>query len=138
MSEELISDENISKELLKEIFEGAYYDVSVDEKGDMTIKDSYSAFADVSKNRKLITFSAYFNRDLQAEPDDIKDYLHHVNYQLLAIRVSKLERSFFYEYTFNIQGGVTRKNIVYSFKTFMIALQAALSVEEFKGKVFGI
>lgn len=129
MSDEIVSNKNLSSELIKEIFEGAYFDASVDsDSGDVVIQERYKYYVEIDNNSKrFITFRINITRNTNARLEDRHNYINDVNNGLIAIRVAEFKEIFSFDHYMWVEGGVTKKNIVMAFKTFTSLVESALS-----------
>ncbi len=60
MPENLITADNVTKELLKSIFESAMMDVSIDSYGDIMVKEDCKCFVLPDKEKRRITLLTFF------------------------------------------------------------------------------
>jgi len=129
MGDDIVSNKNLSSELIKEIFEGAYFDASVDpESGDVIIQERYKYYVELDNNsQRFITFRINITRNQNAGIEDRHQYINDVNNGLIAIRVAEFKEIFSFDHYLWVEGGVTRKNIVMAFKTFTSLVESALS-----------
>ncbi|RMD94459.1 MAG: YbjN domain-containing protein [Calditrichaeota bacterium] len=127
MTDQLISKENLSKNLIKQIFEDAYYDVIVEDDGQLKIKDQYSYYVDVDKKGRFIAFWCNILLNEKSPLSKRYEFVNDINYNLIAIRVSEHKKIFSFDHYLWVEGGVTKKNIVLAFKNFISLVDTALA-----------
>jgi hypothetical protein len=132
MNDDIVSKENLSKEMLKEIFVSAYFDVSQDDSGDLTIKERYTTHIQVDKSNRYICFFSNILRNEKSGLQERHAYTNAVNCDLIAVRAIELEKIFSYDYYLWIEGGVTKKNIILAFKNFSHLVESAVAKDKYE------
>ena len=113
MSDELIHPEEVSSASLKQLFDEAYMEASIDSDGDVRIKDKYSCFLRSDADGKMIAIYAIFGVAAGAQPDAKLEFVNRVNDQVKLIRASVMsDGRFFFDYYIPIDGGITKRAVV--------------------------
>jgi len=121
MPDEMITPENLSKELLKSILEAAYMDVSYDKDGDIRVKEKVTCFVFPNEKWKdRITLCAIFGFKPHATPLQRLECVNRINseYAILRAVVGKNDTL---RFTYDILlegGGITPKAFVLTLKRF--------------------
>jgi hypothetical protein len=127
VADELIFPEGVSSDALKQLFEEAYMDVSVDTDGDLIVKDSYRCYLRPDPDGRLVSIYAIFGANPAATDQAKMAYVNHVNDQIKLIRASvSASGKFFFDYYVAIEGGVTKRSVVMAVRRFFGCLNQAL------------
>lgn len=116
----LIIPENLSKELLYDLFEAAYMDVSYDKDGDIFVQEDVRCFVMPNEDKKdrirLLTMFGF--EPLSSEIDRLR-CVNLINEKYLIVRAYSTDNNTLsFDYEIIIKGGITRKNLVLSVKRF--------------------
>jgi hypothetical protein len=116
---DLITPENLSKELLYGIFDSALMDVSYDTDGDVLVKEGVKCCVLVNKER--IKLLAIFGTK-QASRNELLRCVNSINEKYIVVKAyipSDPDRNVLYfEFDILVKGGITPKNLVFSVKRF--------------------
>jgi hypothetical protein len=127
VSDEFIYPEGINADALKQLFEEAYMEVSVDTDGDLIVKDNYRCYLRPDPDGRLISIYAIFGAAPEALPPDKLAYINRVNDQVKMIRASvSANGKFFFDYYLSVEGGISKRAIVMSVRRFFSCLGSAL------------
>ena len=127
MSDEFIYPEGINQDALKQLFEEAYMEVSVDTDGDLIVKDNYRCYLRPDPDGRLISIYAIFGANSSAAQADKLAYINRVNDQVKLIRASvSANGKFFFDYYLSVEGGISKRSIVLSVRRFFSCLASAL------------
>jgi hypothetical protein len=127
VSDEFIYPEGINADSLKQLFEEAYMEVSVDTDGDLIVKDNYRCYLRPDPDGRLISIYAIFGAAAEAAPPDKLVYINRVNDQVKMIRASvSANGKFFFDYYLSIEGGISKRAVVMSVRRFFSCLGSAL------------
>ena len=127
MSDEFIYHEGINAESLKQLFEEAYMEVSVDTDGDLIVKDNYRCYLRPDPDGRLISIYAIFGAAAEAAQPDKLVYINRVNAQVKLIRASvSANGKFFFDYYPSVEGGISKRAIVLAVRRFFSCLGSAL------------
>lgn len=123
---EIVHKDNVSLDLLMELFREAY--IEVDKKlndNAFTVTDHGMKFlvAVDAERKRFIQFAAAFRHEDLTQVQEMQ-YANTVNSRLIFIRVAERD-GLLYDHFQWIEGGVTRKNVVLTFKQFVSALASA-------------
>lgn len=127
MTEQLITSDEVSIELLKKLFEDAYFETSIDKDGDLMIKGRYRCYVELPDSRRFIRFYAIFKPSDQASHSALINYANRINMELIVLRMYATEKSIGFDQYVWLEGGVTKKNVVMAFKIFNDLVQDAIN-----------
>lgn len=121
MSDEMITPENLSKDLLKSVLEAAYMDVSCDQDGDIRVKDKVTCFVFPNEKwRDRITLCAIFGFKPHATPVQRLECANRINSEYAVLR-AVVGKNDTLRFTYDILlegGGISRKAFVLILKRF--------------------
>lgn len=128
MADDIILPENLSKEMLLSLFQAAYMDVSLDEDGDLVVKDTYRQFVFLDNDEKrYVQLVSMFRSNPDATLEAKLAYANRVNDEIVFVRASVTDKGgFCFDYYIPIQGGITKSAIVFALRRFASALKTAL------------
>jgi hypothetical protein len=127
VSDEFIYPEGINQDALKQLFEEAYMEVSVDTDGDLIVKDNYRCYLRPDPDGRLISIYAIFGANSSAAQADKLAYINRVNDQVKLVRASvSANGKFFFDYYLSVEGGISKRSIVLSVRRFFSCLASAL------------
>lgn len=130
MSEELITPENLSKELLKATMDAAFIESSYDSDGDIKVRDVIVCWVLPNVETKdRIKFLAQFGFQPTATQMQRLECVNKINseYILLKTVVGSKNNVLRVEYDLLVTGGITKKAFVYALKRFCSIPRAAIS-----------
>ena len=127
MKDEIISPENVTRDLLMAYFDKAYFKTSLDDKGSFFIQDKFRVYIDISKKKTNITFGVYFTLKEGHLSSEASDYANTINKELLQLKAISGEKTITIEHDMWIEGGALVKNIVASYRSFVSQVSAAIS-----------
>jgi len=119
MSEELITPEDLSKELLKSIFDAAFMDASYDEDGDLRVKEQVTCYVYPSERRDRIRLLAQFAFKSSVSQLERLECANRINDEYIIVKaaVGQNDRLRFI-YDIPTAGGITKKALVLTLKRF--------------------
>lgn len=124
----LLEQENVSNEVLKELFEKAFYKVSVSDDV-LIIQDEgrrLNKYAAKFANNKQIKFFAMItSKETQAESR--LNYCSRMNQELNTLRVYITDQCVTMDWYIPLKGGITETNVIMSFKYFQSQIDEALN-----------
>jgi hypothetical protein len=126
MADELITIENVSKDLLKSIFDTALMDVSFDSDGDILINEQIKCFVILDKEKRRINLLSQFTFKPTAQEYEKLKCANQINERYLIIRAVVHENRLRFTYDLNLDGGVTHKALVLLVKRFCSIPRAAV------------
>jgi hypothetical protein len=119
MSEELITPENLSKELLKSVLDAALMDAYFDQDGDLTVKEHVTCYVYPSERRDRIRFLAQFRFKPSAGRTERLECVNHINDEYIVVRASVGSNDRLrFTYDLPTGGGITPKALVLTLKRF--------------------
>ncbi len=133
---DLITPDNLSKELLYSIFESAFMDVSYDGDNDVVVEEDVKCiilFNEAQKDRiRLLTI---FGIDADASQSEKLQCVNDINANYVIVRASLGKNSdvLYFDYDISLKGGITKKNFVLTVKRFCSIPRSALS--EYGGNI---
>jgi len=121
MSVELITPENVTIDIIKEIYDAAMMECSIDDdRGYVRIQDDILARARIPENKERIQLGALYGVKEETQRVDRLEYCNRVNDQFVMIRASITEAGdLYFDYDITIKGGVTRKQIAQATRLFL-------------------
>jgi hypothetical protein len=127
--DELVTPENVSVESLRVLFDAAMYDVAADGEQELRVRSGYTLWVNLSQSKRNIRFTGVFSfRDTTEVPARLA-LANDINDNLIMLRAAvsgdKRTRLWLDQYVW-LDGGVSRKNIVLSFRQFEALIDAAL------------
>lgn len=119
---EVILPEDINVELLKAVFDAAFMQTSIDQDGDLHVKDpgSIGCFVLPTKSRTRIHLLSLFKTKARATAQDRMAFAHRVNSQWDVVKaIAKDNGGVAFEFDLWVEGGVTKRNVVWAVKQFI-------------------
>ena len=120
MTDELITPENLSKELLKSVLDAAYMETSFDKDGDLIVKEKVRCFVFPNQERKdRVQLLAMFGFKPEA-PELLRlQAVNQINKEYIIVKavIEKNDTLAFY-WDIPIAGGITKKAFVLALKRF--------------------
>ncbi|HBG61410.1 MAG: hypothetical protein A2Y03_01205 [Omnitrophica WOR_2 bacterium GWF2_38_59] len=126
MQEEIIDQNNVSRDLLMAYFDKAYFQTSLDDKGSLFIQDKFRIFIDIGKKKANITLGVYFNLKEGCLFSDVLEYANTINKELIQIKAIAGEKVITIEYDIWIEGGALVKNVMASYRSFVSQVSASI------------
>ena len=120
MTEELITPDNLSKELLKSILDAAFMDTSYDNEGDLKVKDRVTCFLFPNNDRKdRAQLMAIFGFKPEASELQRLEAVNRINAEYVIVRaVVGKNATLRFTWDIPIAGGITKKAFVLAVKRF--------------------
>ena len=115
----------IDTNLVAQIFHDAYMEASI-ESDEVRIEDAYRTFISFDGKHRFLRFWIVIRCREGVTPEQQMRYADYGNNTYMMVRLSVLQDAISYDYYLDIEGGVTKRNIVLSFKRFMSCAQAAM------------
>ena len=134
MSEEILLPENLTKTGLKEMFDAAYMDVSLDGDGDVVVREGYRCFVFPAENGSWIRLASVFNSTETSTELSRLQFANTINDKLNLIRASiRPDGSIDFDSYIPVAGGVTKRCVVLAVRRFLSLLKDAIAMD--KGNV---
>ncbi len=127
MSDNFITAENLSVELLKEVFEAAYIETSVDDDGDLLVQEACKVFVRPDLDRKNnIRFFTLFSFNGNAGTMDQLVCANKINSEYLMVTACVTEvGGLMFRYDLAMEDGISKKGLVLALKRFASIPHAA-------------
>jgi hypothetical protein len=128
---ELVYPENVTKEALRDLFVAAYMDASLDEDGDVLIKESYRSYLVPSNDAAWIRLYSPFKGNETATLEDKLAYCNKINNDMIIVRTYVTEKGgFVFEEYLPVEGGITKRAIVLATRRFHRMLESAIRADD--------
>ncbi|HPC60145.1 MAG TPA: YbjN domain-containing protein [Verrucomicrobiota bacterium] len=120
MMDELITPENLSKELLKSVLDAALLDTSYDSEGDLKVKDRVNCFVFPNQERKdRVQLLALFGFKPETTELQRLQCANRINSEYIIVRaVVGKNNTLRFTWDLPIAGGITRKAFALAVKRF--------------------
>ena len=115
---DLITEENVSVDLLRKILDAAYIEYSMTDKGDMRVKDRISVLVRPNKEQRTIKLFAIFGFKPGSTTAQRLECANKINAEYIIIRASVAGDNFWFEHELMLDGGLTPKALVMAIKRF--------------------
>ena len=133
---EVVLPEAVSKEMLRALLDAAYMNVSLDSDGDVTVQDTFRFWVVPADSGKWIRIFSQFKGNPDAAMEAKLEYVNAVNRDLHLVRCYLRDTGgFTFDEYVMVEGGTTRRAIVFAVRGFAALLQSALKVDA--GNVVG-
>lgn len=126
---DLVTPDNASIDLIREVYEQAYMEVTVDEdKKQVRIKEEVLARAFLSESKERLQLVAYYGIKDDAQRIDRLELVNRVNENYVLIRAGiDDDGDLWFDYCVLLKGGVTRKAIVQATRAFLMLVPRAVN-----------
>lgn len=119
MPDDLITPDNVSNEMLKDLLDAAYMDFTVDDEGDICVRDKCRVFIWINSANTVLQLSASFAFKEDSAECDRLTAVNLINAHYLVIKASSEENNCLrFRYDFMLSGGITKKALVQGIKRF--------------------
>lgn len=129
MSVELVTPDNVTIELVRDVYEAAYMEVTLDEeKKQLRIREEVLARAFLSESKERLQLVAYYGVKDDAQRIDRLELVNRINENYVLIRAGIDEDGdLWFDYTILLKGGVTKKAIVQATRVFLMLVPRAVN-----------
>jgi hypothetical protein len=127
MSDDVITIDNVSKELLKSVLDAALMETSLDSDGDIIVKEQCRCYVLLDKDKRRIMLLTQFGFKPSASEGDKLVCANKINRDYIIVRAVVGEKSMRFTYDLSLDGGITRKALALLVKRFCSIPYAALS-----------
>jgi hypothetical protein len=119
MAEELINQDNLSKEFLKSVLDAAYMDAVIDEDGYLVVRDE-GCFIFISKaNDRIGLLTGWFDFEPSASQLQKLEFVNQINNEYVMVRaVVRKDGNLQFGFDISVAGGITKKAFVVAVKRF--------------------
>ena len=120
MTDELITPDNLSKELLKSVFDAAFMETSYDSEGDLTVKDTVNCYVFPNMEMKdRVQLIAVFGFKAGTSELQRLQAANRINTEYIIVRaVVGKNDTLRFTWDIPIAGGITKKAFVLALKRF--------------------
>lgn len=119
MTGELITPDNVSKELLKSILDDALFETSYDSDGDIKVEEDISFWVLPSKEQGRIKLLANFGFLPDCPREERLEVVNKINRQYIVVKATAGDNDLLrFEYDILIAGGITKKAFLLAVKRF--------------------
>jgi hypothetical protein len=120
MSDDLITVDNLTVDFLKSIFDAAMMDTKVDEHGQLQVNDGTGLWLYVLPFKETARIQFLIIYSTEGVRYRILDFVNDMNIQYIMVRTSMRDHDRVnFDYDIHVQGGVVKKNLVFSAKRFL-------------------
>lgn len=126
MADDMITAENLSRELLKSVFDAAFMDVAFDSDGDIIVKDGCKCYVLPDKDKRRILLLTQFGFKPSADESEKLMCANKINAEYIMVRAYATDKSLRFTYDIILDGGITRKAFVFAVKRFCTIPHAAV------------
>jgi hypothetical protein len=129
MSAELVTPENVSIEMVRDIYEAAFMEATLDEeKKQIRIKEEVLARAFLSESKERLQIVAYYGVKDDAQRIDRLELVNRINEQYVLIRAGiDDDGDLWFDYCVLLKGGITKKAIVQATRVFLMLVPKAVN-----------
>lgn len=129
MAAELITPDNVSIELVRDVFEQAYMDAALDEeKRQIRLREEVVARVFLSESKERLQVVAYYGIKEETDRLDRLELVNRINENYVLIRAGiDDDGDLWLDYCVLLKGGVTRKAIVQAVRVFLMLVPKAVN-----------
>ena len=129
MATELVTPDNVSVEMLRDLYEAAYMDVTLDEEhGVLRIREELAARAHLSESKERIQLLAVYGLKEEAQRIDRLELVNRINENYVLIRAGiDDDGDLWFDYCILVKGGLTKKAIVQATRAFLMLVPKAVN-----------
>ena len=129
MATELVTPDNVSAETLRDIYDQAYMDVTLDEEhGLIRIREELTARAHLSESRERVQLLAVYGLKDEAQRIDRLELVNRINENYVLIRAGiDDDGDLWFDYYILVKGGLTKKAIVQATRAFLMLVPKAVN-----------
>jgi hypothetical protein len=119
MAEELITQDNLSKELLKSVLDAAYMDAVIDADGDLVVKDEGCYILINKATDRIGLITGWFAFEPSASEFQKLEFVNRINNGYVMVRaVVRKDGNLQFCFDISVAGGITKKAFVIAVKRF--------------------
>ena len=126
---DLLTPDTATIEAIRDVFEAAYMDVTLDEEhGVLIIREDVVARARLSDSRERLQLMMLYGVKEEAQRIDRLELVNRINEQYALIRAGiDDDGDLWFDYCILLKGGATRKGIVLATRMFMLLVPKAVN-----------
>ncbi|MEO3742187.1 YbjN domain-containing protein [Plantactinospora sp. B5E13] len=131
MADEILTPENVSTERLRQIFDQAYLETSIDEDGDLEVTDGISCWVRASSDGRRIQLMTLIRVDQASSMESRLQLANRINDEMAVLRAAATGHDgFCFDHYLGVVGGLPVRNLVMSTRDFLQAVRAAFQFDE--------
>jgi len=129
MATELVTPDNVTAEMLRDLYEAAYMDVALDEEsGVIRVREELAARAQLSESKERILLFAVYGLKDDTQRIDRLELANRINENYVLIRAGIDDNGdLWFDYCILVKGGLTKKAIVQATRTFLMLVPKAVN-----------
>ncbi len=129
MAIELVTPDNVSVEMLRDLYEAAYMDVTLDEEhGVLRLREELAARAHLSESKERIQLLAVYGVKEEAQRIERLELVNRINENYVLIRAGiDDDGDLWFDYCILVKGGLTKKAIVQATRAFLMLVPKAVN-----------
>lgn len=129
MATELVTPDNVSVEMLRDLYEAAYMDVTLDEEhGVLRLREELAARAHLSESKERIQLLAVYGVKEEAQRIERLELVNRINENYVLIRAGiDDDGDLWFDYCILVKGGLTKKAIVQATRAFLMLVPKAVN-----------
>jgi hypothetical protein len=119
MNNDLITPENVSKEMLKSVFDAAYLNATLDSDDLLSVKEDSTIFISLNEAKDKISLATYYR--FTADSSEVRrlQLVNKINNEYIIVRaIAESDDTLCFSWDISIEGGITPKNFVLSVRRF--------------------
>ncbi|GAB2940726.1 hypothetical protein GCM10027280_31560 [Micromonospora polyrhachis] len=126
-----LDPEDVTTEGLRRIFDSAYLETSLDDDGDLVVRDNYRVLVLPRENGERIRLMSMFGVDPDSALEDRLQLANKINDVMVLVRASVTERgSFCFDCDITVTGGLPIRTFMATFRRFLRCMEEALTLDE--------
>ena len=129
MATELVTPDNVSVEMLRDLYDAAYMDVTLDEEhGVLRIREELADRAHLSESKERIQLLAVYGVKEEAQRIERLELVNRINENYVLIRAGiDDDGDLWFDYCILVKGGLTKKAIVQATRAFLMLVPKAVN-----------
>jgi hypothetical protein len=128
MSNEPVTTENLSRELLKSVFDAAYMSMTFDKDGDIVLQEQCKCIVIPDKEKRRIVLMAQYGFKASASESEKMAAVNKINKDYIIVRAIVIDQILRFTYDVILDGdGITPKSLVSLVKRFCAIPPAAVA-----------
>lgn len=129
MATDLVTPDNVSIELIRDVYEQAFLDaVMDDEKKQIRLREEVLARAFLSESKERLQLMAYYGIKDEAQRLDRLELVNRINENYVLVRAGiDDDGDLWFDYCLLLKGGVTKKAIVQATRVFLMLVPRAVN-----------
>jgi hypothetical protein len=126
---DLVTPDNVSLELIRDIYEAAFMDVSLEDEGrGIRIKEEVLARAFLTESKERLQLGALYGVQEDAQRIDRLELANRINDKFAVVRATiDDDGDLVFDFAIILKGGVTKKAIVQATRVFLMLVPRAVN-----------